>query len=60
MAAASGHHVDNGTVQQALRCRPRTVLHLVEGDHFNFLSVSAHEVAQIANEFLLGATFLLG
>ena len=60
VAAASGHHKHNGTVQEALRCRPRAVLHEVEGDHFSFMNTSAHEVAQIVNEFLLGATFLLG
>ena len=44
----------------ALQLRPRAMLHKVEGTHFDFLSQSAHEVAQAANEFLLGMTSLLG
>ena len=47
-------------LQHALRIRPRAVLHEVEGTHFDFLTDNAHEVAQVANEFLLGATALLG
>ena len=60
VAAASGQNRHNGTAQHALRIRPRAVLHEVDGTHFDFLMQSAHEVAQISNEFLLGATALLG
>ena len=60
VAAAQGTNLTNGVVQHALRVRPRAELHTVDGTHFDFLSLSAHEVAQIVNEFLLGATALLG
>jgi hypothetical protein len=61
VAAASGYNLHNGIAQHALRLRPRAVLHKVEGTHFDFLTqISPGEVAQLANEFLLGATDLLG
>jgi thioesterase domain-containing protein len=60
VAAAGGQNRHNGTVQHALRVRSRAKLHTVEGTHFTFLNESALEVAQIVNEFLLGAAALLG
>ena len=60
VAARAGHNRLNGTLQQAMYCRPRAHLLQVDGDHFSFLTQSAHELAQIINEFLLGATSLLG
>ena len=60
IAAAAGENLRNGTMQHVLRIRPRAVCHEVEGDHFDFLQRSATEVAQLVNEFLLGATALLG
>ena len=60
VAASAGTNLHNGVAQHALRLRPRATLHEVDGTHFTFLTASAHEVAQAANEFLLGATALLG
>ena len=60
VAASGGTNLYNGVAEHALQLRPRSRLHKVDGTHFTFLSSSAHEVAQAANEFLLGATALLG
>ena len=58
VAASSGENVRNGTMQNALRTRPHATCHQVDGTHFDFMQRSANELAQLINDFLLGAAAL--
>jgi hypothetical protein len=52
VAATGSHNTLNGTPDEVCRCRPGTTVREVGGTHFDFLGLSAAEVAQAVNGFL--------